>query len=513
MEWTKLQGVNTPAPAMVARCLVPFLASCGRAPVGTRGNCTELPFESPTLMPENPPTMSELFNTLADFFNALTNEQKIFLGILSLLVFALGVIVGWILQGTKTRRYKKELLVLRKDRDEYEVRYRTIDQQHKALAKELEAMSREKTDAFDQIQGLRGELQQRENELTPLRSRIEELESSNQSFAATIESLNDQVIGLKTQNEQLMENAQGGSVNPGAGAGSGQVGSAGFGGSPAAEDGAFAAYLAANERRFQLLEERLMNLGNAPGYPASGGGQPAPQPPFGDRYQPVIPPPVETDANGEPLVIRADTTEPGVRTGSHGEPEVIVQTTPSIQVPPIAGAPLDDSYDDLTRIHNIGPFLQAKLHENDITRYEQIANWTEADIMTYTELIGYLPGVIQRDDWVGQANSLARGEVQEPQPYVADDAPAAAGKGDNLRIIEGIGPKIAGLLNDAGITTYEQLAGTDADRLREILAAAGSRYKAHNPQSWPAQAGLAADGKLDELRAWQRELKGGADGN
>ncbi|MEM6769054.1 MAG: hypothetical protein AAF597_00600, partial [Bacteroidota bacterium] len=62
--------------------------------------------------------MNEFFNPLADFFAALTNEQKIFLGILSLLVFAFGVIVGWILQGTKTRRYKKEMLLLRKDRDE-----------------------------------------------------------------------------------------------------------------------------------------------------------------------------------------------------------------------------------------------------------------------------------------------------------------------------------------------------------------------------------------------------------
>ncbi len=91
---------------------------------------------------------------------------------------------------------------------------------------------------------------------------------------------------------------------------------------------------------------------------------------------------------------------------------------------------------------------------------------------------------------------------------VAKAAPAkkavkAAKVGDDLVIIEGIGPKIAGLFNDAGITTFAQLADTSVEKMKEILTAAGPRYAVHNPSSWAEQAVLARDGKMDELKAWQ----------
>ncbi|MEM9261068.1 MAG: LapA family protein, partial [Bacteroidota bacterium] len=76
--------------------------------------------------------MNDFFDLIATFFAELTNEDKILLGILAILVFMIGFIVGWIMQGTKTRRYKKELLLLRKDRDEYEVRYRATETKQKA---------------------------------------------------------------------------------------------------------------------------------------------------------------------------------------------------------------------------------------------------------------------------------------------------------------------------------------------------------------------------------------------
>jgi len=82
-------------------------------------------------------------------------------------------------------------------------------------------------------------------------------------------------------------------------------------------------------------------------------------------------------------------------------------------------------------------------------------------------------------------------------------------KPDDLKKVEGIGPKIAELLNNAGITTFAQLAKTDAEKIKGILSDAGSRYKMHNPTTWPKQAELAAEGKWDELKKWQDELDGG----
>ncbi len=82
-------------------------------------------------------------------------------------------------------------------------------------------------------------------------------------------------------------------------------------------------------------------------------------------------------------------------------------------------------------------------------------------------------------------------------------------KKDDLKVVEGIGPKIEGLFNDAGILSFEQLANTSADRLKEILVAAGSRYQMHDPTTWPAQSKLAGDGKWEELKKWQDELNKG----
>jgi predicted flap endonuclease-1-like 5' DNA nuclease len=79
---------------------------------------------------------------------------------------------------------------------------------------------------------------------------------------------------------------------------------------------------------------------------------------------------------------------------------------------------------------------------------------------------------------------------------------------DDLKLIEGIGPKIASILATAGITTFSQLAATDVSRLREIIAQAGLTALA-DPATWPQQAALAAAGKLDELEVLQDQLKGG----
>lgn len=79
---------------------------------------------------------------------------------------------------------------------------------------------------------------------------------------------------------------------------------------------------------------------------------------------------------------------------------------------------------------------------------------------------------------------------------------------DDLKVIEGIGPKIASLLNEAGITTFKQLSETAVSRLDEILVAAKLRRIA-DPGTWPEQARLAAEGKWDELKAFTDKLIGG----
>ncbi|MEM1324843.1 MAG: 50S ribosomal protein L27 [Bacteroidota bacterium] len=90
-------------------------------------------------------------------------------------------------------------------------------------------------------------------------------------------------------------------------------------------------------------------------------------------------------------------------------------------------------------------------------------------------------------------------------------AKASADGEDKLTKIEGIGPKIEGLIKAEGIKTFQALSETPVEKLQEILDNAGSRYRMHNPGSWPKQAGMAAAGSWDELQKFQDEAKGGVE--
>jgi len=86
--------------------------------------------------------------------------------------------------------------------------------------------------------------------------------------------------------------------------------------------------------------------------------------------------------------------------------------------------------------------------------------------------------------------------------------PVVAAKED-LTKIEGIGSKIAKLLEAEGITTFAGLGKATGKKLKAILEAAGPKFQLHDPASWPKQAKLAAAGKWDELAALQEKLVGG----
>jgi large subunit ribosomal protein L21 len=99
--------------------------------------------------------------------------------------------------------------------------------------------------------------------------------------------------------------------------------------------------------------------------------------------------------------------------------------------------------------------------------------------------------------------------VAEAPAAVAPKAKKTAPKGDKLTKIEGIGPKIAGLLAEAGIDTFAKLAAAEIPQLQEVLTAAGPRFNSHTPDTWSQQAALAAAGDWDTLKKLQDDLDGG----
>ena len=193
-----------------------------------------------------------------------------------------------------------------------------------------------------------------------------------------------------------------------------------------------------------------------------------------------------------------------------------VKTSIGKQIPKAAKG----AQDDLTQIRGIGPFIEAQLNELGICTYQQIAAMDEAFIEALTEAIRYIPGRIQKDRWVEQAARLASAKPAKKESKPKAKAPAkkkktaasaakktaANSRRDDLKIVEGIGPKIEEVLNKAGIKTWAQLARQTPKRLREILASAGKRFIMHQPDTWPEQASLAAQGKWKELKELQDKI-------
>jgi uncharacterized membrane protein HdeD (DUF308 family)/predicted flap endonuclease-1-like 5' DNA nuclease len=76
----------------------------------------------------------------------------------------------------------------------------------------------------------------------------------------------------------------------------------------------------------------------------------------------------------------------------------------------------------------------------------------------------------------------------------------------DLTVVEGIGPKTAEALQAAGINSLAELAMKSPDQIHAILKDAGLSA---DPSTWPEQAGMAAAGKMDELKEYQDKLQGG----
>ncbi|GAA4437540.1 helix-hairpin-helix domain-containing protein [Ravibacter arvi] len=144
-------------------------------------------------------------------------------------------------------------------------------------------------------------------------------------------------------------------------------------------------------------------------------------------------------------------------------------------------------------------------------------------ILLIAALIGYMIG-----RWItkGQREQLEQVLVSKEADLdecKARQAPASGGikaaalqadtpiSRDDLKVVEGIGPKIEKLLNSAGIYQFSQLADTKAEVIAEILQNAGPRFRIHDPQTWPEQAALARDDKWEELEVLQEKLNGGRD--
>jgi predicted flap endonuclease-1-like 5' DNA nuclease len=109
------------------------------------------------------------------------------------------------------------------------------------------------------------------------------------------------------------------------------------------------------------------------------------------------------------------------------------------------------------------------------------------------------------------AENLETHRTTEPVEQITEAPVVAAApmsvKKDDLTIVEGIGPKVSVLLNEAGIMNLDQLAEADPGQVRQILEKSGLQFI--DPSSWNEQARLAAEGKMADFEALKESLRAG----
>jgi predicted flap endonuclease-1-like 5' DNA nuclease len=189
-------------------------------------------------------------------------------------------------------------------------------------------------------------------------------------------------------------------------------------------------------------------------------------------------------------------------------------------------------HDNLQVIEGVGPKMESVLKEKNVKTHSDVAGKSADQLRVLLDSYGDKYRIIDPTTWPQQASLAARGEWDDlialQKKLDTGRSDKATGttdskvekllikmgvlkkwQQDDLKAVEGIGPKIAGLLEADGIKTWRALSEASVERIQKILDAAGPRYKLADPGTWPKQAGMAADGKWDELREYQDFLQGG----
>lgn len=141
---------------------------------------------------------------------------------------------------------------------------------------------------------------------------------------------------------------------------------------------------------------------------------------------------------------------------------------------------------------------KSKISE-DLKRLEEKNARLEADLASCNEKLSSGPAAVSSF-------------TAAPISFDAKAARAAFGKRvkeDDLKVVEGIGPKIEGLFHNYNIKTWKALSDTTVAKCQEVLDSGGAKYQIHDPASWPMQAKMCFQNKWKELHLWQEEHKHG----
>jgi predicted flap endonuclease-1-like 5' DNA nuclease len=211
--------------------------------------------------------------------------------------------------------------------------------------------------------------------------------------------------------------------------------------------------------------------------------------------------------------IEVETSSSSAGIAAVGTGAAAIQANDSIEKP-------TTNIDDLSKITGIDNQVTRVLNDRGIHSYQDLQATNRTQLKEYLDSTGDSKlREIEPASWPHQATLCANGNWSKLTEYqsfltgsnlgIRQDTPSEGTTSiDDLKKVEGIGPFFESLLNDAGITTYEQLKNSDRDTLKEIIDAAGPDYRMHEPETWPYQAGLAYRGEWKKLQDYIHFMTG-----
>ncbi len=204
-------------------------------------------------------------------------------------------------------------------------------------------------------------------------------------------------------------------------------------------------------------------------------------------------------------------------------PAPLVAKKPAAKKTPVKKAPAKKPAvaakpDNLKLIKGIGPQNEGRLNNMGVSQFAQIAKWSKKEQVDIGEALAF-PGRIEREDWVGQAKKLAKGQTTDFAKRVAKGdvgssvgkasagdmgkAPggllkaARNGKPDNLTLIDGVGGAIEKKMFKLGIFHFDQVAKMTKDELVWLGNSVGFPGRPER-ENWLGESKMLAKGKMTE---------------
>ncbi|WP_338426867.1 hypothetical protein [Sphingopyxis kveilinensis] len=182
--------------------------------------------------------------------------------------------------------------------------------------------------------------------------------------------------------------------------------------------------IAAEPARFKPIEPKPQPAAPVPSPVAAAKAppsapEPAAAPPPAPVAEPVVKAPPKPTAKPKPAAKKTATKAPAAKTTvkkAAAKPPTdaaAIPAEPTVPPPPApapAPAPTVAKADNLQLLKGVGPKLVVLLNGLGVTRFQQIADWSDADIARIDPQLGAFQGRIARDNLIDQASYLARGD-------------------------------------------------------------------------------------------------------